>query len=243
MTRKYLRHYWSHELWIHRSLVKVFNATMQLIPFQVKYKISTRLRKKQLPYSLLTNDSIVIQVGAPKDTLQAGRSRGMHFSMTVRNRGKVIIVEPSAESVSVFNSMLQKTNISHTKVCQVGAWSEKTNLKLYFNKSHPATSFTTGTRDFYDDSRLRHYQVIDMPVDTIDNIVASLNLKKVDMVSITANGVELEVIKGMKKLIASGLPYISMARTGEGYVEKLKELGFELSGYDDRGYTFKNSNL
>lgn len=243
MNRKYLRHYWSHELWLHRFGVRLFNASMARIPFPVKYEIGKKLRQNQLPYSLLKDDSIVIQVGAPKDTLQAGRSRAMHFSLAIGDKGKVVVVEPSPENVDSFNAMLAKAHITSTKVCQVGAWSEKSNLKLYFNESHPATSFTAGTRDFYDENRLRDYQVIDMPVDTLDNIVTSLQIKKVDLVSITANGVELEILRGMKDLIASGLPYISMARTGEGYVDVLSELGFELLGYDDRGYTFENTKV
>jgi hypothetical protein len=60
-------------------------------------------------------------------------------------------------------------------------------------------------------------------------------------VSITTNGAELEILNGMKEMLATGAEsYISLAITGDRYRETMDELGFDYVCDDDRGFTFKS---
>jgi len=236
--RAYLRFMWSHEHRLHRLAVRVFNAAMRLVPFGIKYGIGRALRASSLPYSLVESGSVVVQIGAPKDTLYAGRARAIYFSLFAGQDGKVVIVEPNTDSLKEYEATFSRRGMHNAILCPVASWSERKMLTLYISDSHPASSFTKGTKD-YDQSRLQGFRTVEMSADTIDNILAAHAIQRVDLVSITTNGAEQEILRGMRNAMAAGLPYISLARTGEGYLEIMNGLGYDLYAHDDRGYTFK----
>ena len=88
----------------------------------------------------------------------------------------------------------------------------------------------------------RGYNEISILVNSIDAELAALSAVMPKLVSITANSSESEILKGMRNLMARGLAYISLAITGENYPEMMSEIGYDLLGYDDRGYTFSRSS-
>jgi FkbM family methyltransferase len=235
--RVYLRFLWSHESKIHRQLVRVFNRLLYLVPFSIKYGLGTQLRRKSPPYHLIEPGSTVVQVGAPSDTLFAGRSRGMYFSLFVGKNGKVVLVEPDQESLENYKKIASRHSVDNFLYCPKAAWSEEKTLRIYIDESHPASNFTEGTKE-YPPERLSDYRLFELPADTIDNILLSNNVNHVHLVSITTNGAEQEILKGMLNTIAHGLPYIALARTGENYLELMGKLGYELLTHDDRGFTF-----
>ena len=98
INKESYRFLWSHHSQIHRFLVKIFNRVMQYVPFAIKYGVGQYLRSKHYPYCLIKNGGTVIQVGAPIDTLRSGRSRGMHFALSVGKMGNAVIIEPDVAS-------------------------------------------------------------------------------------------------------------------------------------------------
>jgi FkbM family methyltransferase len=241
-TKEYLRFKWSHHLPLHRLAVRTYNAVMRLVPFAIKYGVGKKLREKSPPYCLIEDGSVVVQVGAPQDTLHAGRSRGMYFSLFAGPKGKAIIVEPDADSIRQLDTVTKAKGIQNVILCHTAVWSERKMLRVFVNDAHPASNFTEGTKE-YDARRLKDYRIVEVPADTIDNILAENGVEKVDLVSITTNGAEREILAGMRKTIEAGLPYISLARTGDHYVEMMESLGYKLSTHDDRGFTFKQERV
>ena len=75
----------------------------------------------------------------------------------------------------------------------------------------------------------------------MDNILERLDVSSVKLVSITTNGSEREIIAGMSKTLARGLPYIALARTDDGHEAMMTELGYGRLGFDNRGYTFSKN--
>jgi FkbM family methyltransferase len=241
MNREYLRFKWNHQSSIHRYAVKVFTTLMQGVPFSIKYGIGQRIRKQQLPYTLIKNAKVVVQIGAPRDTLISGRSRGMYFGLFSSPDCHVVIVEPDPDSVRAFEDVLHHRRMDHVTVIPMGAWSEKKMLKIYINDSHPASNFTEDCKD-YDEDRLREYRVVEIPANTVDNMLADQGIiGQVDLVSITTNGAEKNILAGMSNTIEAGLPYIALARTGTDLIEHMATLGYSLFAHDDRGYTFKQN--
>ena len=238
-TKPAARFRWSHQLKVHRLAVRAINKVLKVIPFSVKYGLGQLARRKKPPYSLL-KELTVVQIGAPFDTLQAGRSRGMYFSLMAGPKGQVIILEPDPISVDKFRQTLQRRNINNTTVINNGAWSEETTIKLHVDRRHPATNFSSGTVD-YDDERLQDYEEIEVKGNTVDTILAEHGIEKVDLVSITTNWAELEILKGMRESMKNGLHYICLAygNPGTDYVAHMRELGYEFLSHDDRGLTFE----
>ncbi len=238
-NKERFRFSWSHQAAAHRIMVKTINKILNLIPFSIKYGVGKQLRKSHPPYNLIKGKT-VIQIGSPFDTLAAGRSRGMYFSLFAGIEGKSIIVEPAPISVEAFNQQLKKRGIKNTTVYWSGAWSEKGTTQLLIDESHPATNFTEGTVD-YDKNRLDEYKKIEVPVDTVDNIIKALDLEDVFLISTTTNWAELEILEGMKETIAKGLPFICLAygNPDTDYDKLMDGLGYDFYSHDDRGITYK----
>lgn len=240
LNKQYLRFRWSHRHPVHLFLVKVYNAFMGVLPFHFKYWLGRKLRGSRPPYSLIRGDSVVVQVGAPRDTLRAGRSRGMHFAFLTRGGGRVVIVEPDPDSARFFEETAKSAGLDHVTVCNTAAWSEKTTLKVRMKDTHPAAGFVEDCAD-YTAEELKQFRTVEMPGDALDNILDSIGVDRVDLVSITTNGAETAILEGLSRRIERDHPFISLARTKDGYPEFMKGLGYETSANDDRGYTFAKS--
>ncbi len=237
-----LRFRWSHRTKIHRVAVKSFNAMAGLVPFSIKYAIGKWRRRDRYPYKLIKPGSTVVQIGAPLDTLRAGRSRGMYFSLFNGSAGKTVIIEPASASEKAFNQIKKSRSLDDlTFVCS-GAWNEETVLSLYVDPKHPATNFTAGTVD-YPPERIAEFEKIEIPCNSVDNLLQQSGVEKVDLLSMTTNGAEREILDGMEKTLQTGIEYICLARHLHlGDLKKLmSKYGYEEFAFDDRGVTYKRS--
>ncbi len=239
--KAYFRHRWDHKLALHRAAVRLYNGILKIIPFGIKYGWGQRNRRNKIPYSVLDESSTVIQIGAPADTLHSGRSRAMHFALLVP-KGRLIVIEPDKASAQQFRSVCQNRGITNVSVYAIGAWSSKKRLRLFVDPRHPATNFTEGSTD-YDDNRLQDFISEEIEVDTLDNILQAENIDKVDLISITTNGAELEILKGLGPERTMKVKNMALARTGVVDDEFMGSLGFLRIGYDDRGYTYGRQEL
>lgn len=235
-----LRFRWNHLHPAHRTLVKQANRVLARLPLALKYRVGARLRRGRPPYSLVGPGDVVVQVGAPADTLLSGRSRGMHLALRTRG-GRAIIVEPDPESARQFEAAARELGLDHVTVVNSGAWHSPSTLELLVDPTHPATNFVAGTVD-YDDERLADYTAVTVPVDTLDSIVSGVlgGPGQVRLLSVTTNNSEREILRGVDGLVGSGLKYLCLARTGDGdeYDDLAEGLGFERLSFDDRGFTY-----
>jgi FkbM family methyltransferase len=178
---------------------------------------------------------VVVQIGAPWDLLRAGRSRGIHFARKVGKSGKAVLIEPDADNVAALRRFVEKHGMSNVIIIPVGAWSKKTRLRFLVDHANPAANLV---EEVVDSSRsdLERFQVTEIDVDSVENILHENGLSTPKLVSITTNGSENEILKGMKALGAR-LQYISTIGD-ENEIPMLRELGFDKLGDDDRGWTY-----
>jgi FkbM family methyltransferase len=234
-----LRYRWSHRNPVHRAVVRSANRVLPHVPFRVKYGLTDAIRRRNPPYSLLTPTSSVVQVGAPRDTLLAGRSRAMGFALRTRPSGRVLVVEPDATSVAEFRRVAAAQRLSHVEIVQAGAWSERGTITLEVDPEHPATNFTDGAADYTAEERAR-FTTVEVPAAPLDELIAEAGLEHVDLVSITTNGAEEPGLRGLEHTIERDHPYICLARTEDSYEEVMAGRGYELLASDDRGFTFRH---
>lgn len=237
--RPKLRYRWSHRHPAHRALVKIANRVLPLVPFEIKYRLTDSMRRRKVPYSLLRPGSVAIQVGAPQDTLRSGRSRAMAFVRRTAPNGKVLVVEPDSASADEFRKTAARHGLTHAEVASVAAWDVATVLTMEVDPSHPATNFTAGSADYAPDEMAR-FQEVQVEAVPIDDLVERAAIDRVDVVSITTNGAESEILRGMARILQRDRPYICLARTENSYADLMSGLGYELLSDDDRGFTFKH---
>jgi FkbM family methyltransferase len=237
--RAKLRYRWSHRHPLHRAAVRLANKVLPHVPFQVKYGLTDLVRRRALPYNLLGPGSVAVQVGAPRDTLLAGRSRAMAFVLRTKQSGQVLVVEPEPQSVLEFRRVATARGLDHVSVRQAGAWSERTTITLDVDPDHPATNFTDGTTEYSADERAR-FERIEVEALPLDDMIDEVGFERVDLVSITTNGAEPEALKGLVRTIERDRPYICLAHTRDSYNDLMAGMSYELVGQDDRGFTFRH---
>ena len=223
---------------VFRRLSHIHEASMRLAPFWIKYGVGVRLRRRKAPYRFLRSGDAVIQIGAPRDILAAGRSRAMYFSL-LAGHGPVLVVEPDPANCQALRSMLEKQNITNVTLAPCGAWDSKTQLSFLANSTHPAANVLEQVGPT-ETSRAPGFERIVVEVDTIDDLASVHGVSTPRLVSITTNGAELQIVAGMKRMLATGYPeYICLAQTGPGYIEAMRDLGYERVAMDDRGHCFR----
>lgn len=237
--RPYLRHRWSHRHPLHIAGVKLFNRAMSVVPLGPKYRIGQRARRDKAPYGLVKDGMSVVQVGAPRDVVDAGRSRGLHLALRAGNAGRCLIVEPDPDSADRVVEAAGELGLTSLSVARVGAWSSTTDLTFFIDDSHPAANFVReGTADYRDDE-LADFRRVTIAASSLDDLLDQHDMASVDLVSITTNGSEEAVLAGMERTLAKGHPtWLCLARTSDDFSPLLTRLGYELWSTDDRGFTF-----
>jgi FkbM family methyltransferase len=227
---------------VFRLATRLFNAGMGLVPYALKYPLGTALRRGKFPYSVIHEGDVVVQVGAPRDTLRAGRSRAIHFARLVGS-GTVLVVEPDADNVAALTRYIDAHGL-HDQVIlvAVGAWNSNGELKFLSSPDHPAANVLVGVQALDEETiSARSYREVVIPVTTLDHLLAEHGLAVPKLVSITTNGAEIQILQGMESYLKGGCRFLSLASTGPGYQEYVRGLGFEYVGRDDRGYFFRRA--
>jgi FkbM family methyltransferase len=226
-----------------RLATVAFNTLMRPVPFGVKYAVMGWGRKKRAPYRFLQPGDTVVQVGSARDILNSGRSRAIHLARMV-SRGRVVVIEADSANCQALSDVIRRHRIRNITLVESGAWDRKTMLVFLSSPVHPAANFLEEVADVSEEScRGRSYERHMMQVDAVDNILDSLDVPTPSLVCITTNGAELKILDGLKRTIAAGCPYISLAPTGPNYVARMEQLGYEYVARDDRGYCFRKKGL
>ena len=218
----------------HNLLRKAAYVLLWRLPDWLKYGVGGVWRHFRQPYKLLGHGDAAVQVGAPWDTLRAGRSRAAHFARFVGNDGRVVVVEPSNSNVQALNGFAKRHAMSQITVVPTGAWDKKARLRFLINPDHPASNLV---EEVVVDGRDRTgFEATDIEVDTLDNIVADSGIKNIKLLSITTNGSEMQVLRGAVETL-SIVEYVSIITPDAG--DFLSSHGFGPFGEDDRGYLFR----
>lgn len=231
-------------LW--RVMTKPAAMLLRALPEKLLYSRGLEARRRRRPYSLIRPGDVVFQIGAPADLLAVGRSRSAYFMQLVSGNGKLVVMEPDSGNCAKMQAFAERNGYSdHVIVVNKGAWSEEKTLRFYESKDHPASAVLVElSQATPEEMKRRGYREIPVPVTTVDSVLAAYGLKTPRLVSITTNGAELEILNGMKGMLAQDAEiYISLAVTGDRYREKMDQLGFEYVCDDDRGFTFRRSPL
>jgi len=216
------------------------NRLLARIPLRLKYSIGAWARRNRAPYGLVRG-RVCVQVGAPADTLHAGRSRGFYFSWLAGPEGRVLIVEPDPFSAAEFERALERAKIGNTIVCNRAAWDRPGTVDLRVDPQHRATNFVFGLVP-YNDDRLAAYVSVSVSALPLDDILEELGFAAPDVISITTNWAEKAILAGMHKALVSAA-YVALAYgpDGEQYEELIGHHGFVPFSHDDRRVTYKQA--
>jgi FkbM family methyltransferase len=155
-------------------------------------------RKGFVPKELMANKGdFVVQVGTPH-TITISK-----LSKSVGKKGKVILIEPEENNVRKIEEYVKTNALNNVIIVPKAAWSKKGQLKLTVSTNASDHKINHDEiihdNDFREDEKYISSQIVE--VDTVDNIMQSVGLNRIDFIEIAVNGAELEVLQGMEEMI------------------------------------------
>lgn len=136
----------------------------------------------------LKNGDVVIDVGA---------NFGYYTtlaSVLVGNSGRVIAFEPSPLAYDSMRDMILNSESQNIELINGGLGSKKEFVDLYL----PHADNLYSPSMFQSDPS---FSKIKVPIDTLDDFATENNVTKIDLIKIDVEGNELEVIRGMTRLL------------------------------------------
>lgn len=137
-------------------------------------------------------EGIVVDIGA-----NIGRHT-LRFAKQLTGKGLVVAVEPNPDVFKVLKSNLHFNGLNNVVLINKALSNSKGSVRFYRSK-------TSGTFSMKHNFGLGE---VEIDADTLDNILAELDLPKINAMKIDAEGAELEVLEGAKKTIECSKPSI-----------------------------------
>jgi len=133
----------------------------------------------------------------------------LFFALNVGLSGKVITFEPNPRNYFEIEENKRLNNLNNIHIKKIGVGRKKENKKLFFRKYNTAT----GSMEDKIKSQIIEestYEYIDVGVYSLDNYIKEQSLPLPDFVKIDVEGMEYDVLLGMKGLLKStNLDYLS----------------------------------
>lgn len=118
-------------------------------------------------------------------------------------QGRVIAVEPFPGSVAAIEARAKAIGASNLTVIPKGAWSEPGKQTLYIHPQFAGSHIVLDSGAKHDRAMAPESYAgnIDIEVDRLDDVLARAGIEKPDFIKITVMGAEMQVLKGMDRLL------------------------------------------
>lgn len=159
--------------------------------------------------------------------------------------GKVISLEAKKECFDILERNITANKIANVHPLHKAIWKQNGMMDLNVGELQ-SNSLVFNASHFGSDPEKDQQQPVEAT--TIDSLAETMNLSKIDFISLTLNGAEVEAIDGMKEVLGSFSPRIRLAGwyKREGIPiwkicsDKLRPLGYKtVAGRHGSLYAFK----
>lgn len=188
-------------------------------------------------YQLKAGD-IVVDAGAYVGTFTVKAAK------MVGDEGKVIAIEPEMNNLRLLRKNIEVNGLRNVVIIPKGVWGAKDRLK--FNLSWNQTGHSLYREECYGTKDADEFQEVE--VDTLDNILGELGIKRVDFIKMDIEGAEIEAIKGVAAALSGDVKvtievnhFVNGMRTDEVIVPWLKGRGFEVCHKGELVYAGKRA--
>lgn len=157
---------------------------------------TTRLAPLEL--TLAKGDTAVLVGAVPKGEV-------WDMLRIVGPQGHVVAVEACLDSVEAIEDRAWSEGIENLSVIPKGAWSEKGTQTLYLHPQFDGSHIVLDSGAKHDRAMdpSRYAGAITIPVEPLDDILHDAGIERCDFIKITVMGAEMQVLKGMDRLLQS----------------------------------------
>ena len=168
----------------------------------IKHITNIKLQKKLLEIFFPKDNDVIIDCGS---FLGFG---AIAMSKILKN-GMIISVEASKNCFDFLKKNVQSNNIDNIDIIKGAIWSNTSKKMSLTTAGVQANSLIENLIENNNSSNKINKEIVDCL--SIDSIVEKKNLKKIDMISLTLNGAEVEALNGAVKTITNFRPRIRLA--------------------------------
>lgn len=196
-------------------------TTLDIQCIRVAFDIVFRFNeiKNREYYSAYKKGENILEVGAYTGFFV------LYAANLIQPSGQVIAIEAMPDNFKILKKNINSNNFNNVKVINKASWDSQGSLT--FQRQYRQRSSAK------DDVVKKNFEIT-VSSDTIDNILADLNIEKIDFVRIQVNGAEIETLKGMEKTLENR-PRLSIAniysssdKNGETVISFLHKLGYSI---------------
>jgi FkbM family methyltransferase len=184
---------------LDNSLLVVFTSS------KYGHKFYSRITRKvnnflihDMYSSMADHEEDVLEQFSPKIgdiVIDVGAAFGFYTilaSKRVGQQGRVVAIEPQPDSFEMLNKNIKLNKLVNIVTLNYAVSSKKTTLKLY--SSYSTIQERAG-------ESLQSY--IEVSADTLDNLLRTVGIDKVNWIKIDVEGAEYEVLKGAKEILST----------------------------------------
>ena len=201
--------------------------------FKIKYGLSQGMRRAGalgLKYSIiprkLTNEEIFLKNFNFQNMIvyDIGGYEGIYtifFAKSVGSEGKVYVFEPNPLNYEIILKNLNLNDITNVELNQMAIGESHRSSQFVY----PNISFGTGTLDKEIQQQIineKNYSLIEVNVESIDNLVINKKILRPDFVKIDTEGLELEILRGMQYTLSTFKPNLFIEIHGADVNDKIK---------------------
>jgi len=213
------------------SFLGFFCSSIFSLPFPLKGKLIMQYWTDHGPYEEIYIKDIYSQkiLKGGMNVIDAGANVGVYTVLAaekVGENGKVIAIEPEIENYKRLIENIQLNNFRNVIPQNIALTDHEGFEKLYLDSSPESHSLI---------SKENKISSIEVPVKTLDNLLEKLNLKKVDIIKIDAEGAEAPILKGAEKTLKIN-PNLKIIVASYHYPSEIKEVQNFL---ENKGYKTK----
>ncbi|NKB49965.1 MAG: FkbM family methyltransferase [Alphaproteobacteria bacterium] len=204
----------------------VYKSAINHTPYSVKYKAMTAWQRTLPPYHVVKPGDVVVQIGVAGHLCPMGRSQAILYSRLVGDTGKVLAFEAIPENLDHFCSYVTRHGITNIESKSTGLWNEKGTLVFDAPAKGPGSSRIKAAKT---DAPYQYTTEREFPVDTLDHLLDEQGVERLDLINITTNCAETEIMEGGMKYLKRFKPTLCVPERPENleYFEaNLKPLGY-----------------
>jgi FkbM family methyltransferase len=116
--------------------------------------------------------------------------------------GRVLAFEPNPETATLLRRNVTKNLATNITVVQLACLDERKRSEFYVNDSSHSGKSSLSARN------ARSRRTVTVECDTLDSILVTHEVNRIDVVKIDVEGAELQVLKGMERLLRKFLPVV-----------------------------------
>lgn len=206
----------------------LYQTALRLLPYSVKYGLMTAWQRALPPYHLVKAGDTVVQVGAAGPLCPLGRSQAIIYARLVGKSGKVFAIEAIPENLESFRSYIRRQGIDNIEPYNMGLWKEK-GVLIFDAAPEGNPSPASQIKHLRTEEKLRYGSDRALPVDTLDNLLPRFDIARLDLINVTTNGGEAEILAGGAGYLARFRPALCVPARKENeafFDETLAPLGY-----------------